>query len=53
MLEKLIQKINESKLSPAEISRRSGVPKSTISKILNGIQEPRISTYEKLIKALE
>jgi len=52
MLEKLIQKIKDSKLSAAEISRRSGVPKGTISKIVNGIQEPKLSTYEKLIEVV-
>ncbi|MCY8279748.1 helix-turn-helix domain-containing protein [Bacillus inaquosorum] len=40
------------RLSQRELSRLSGVPQKTISRIENGIDIPKISTLIKLINAL-
>ncbi|MEK4688188.1 helix-turn-helix transcriptional regulator [Bacillus sp. FSL M8-0256] len=43
----------QKKLSQRELSRLSGVPQKTISRIENGHDIPKISTLYKLLKALD
>ena len=38
-------------LSQRELSRRAGVPQSTISRIESGLVSPSIQTLEKLVRA--
>jgi transcriptional regulator with XRE-family HTH domain len=42
----------EHEISQAELSRRSGVPLTTIQKIEQGYSEPTFSTFIKLARAL-
>lgn len=40
-------------MSIAELSRRSGVPRPNISRIERGLVDPRLSTVERLLTALD
>jgi transcriptional regulator with XRE-family HTH domain len=38
-------------LTQAELSRRAGVPQSTVAKIERGRRDPSLSTLERLVRA--
>jgi transcriptional regulator with XRE-family HTH domain len=40
-------------MSIAELSRRSGVPRPNISRIERGLADPRLSTVERILAALD
>lgn len=51
--EMLLVLMAEANMTPAELSRRSGVPQSTITELLKGrTKEPSFSRASRLAKAL-
>lgn len=49
----LADRRREAEMSIAELSRRSGVPRPNISRIERGLVDPRLSTVERLLAALD
>jgi transcriptional regulator with XRE-family HTH domain len=49
----LARAIEAREISQVELSRRSGIHVTTISRIINGHLEPTVSTAEKLAEAAE
>lgn len=51
--ENILRRRNEKHLSQAEVSRRSGVHATEVSRIERGLRDPRLSTLARLADALE
>jgi len=51
--EKLTQTISESGLSIKEFARETGIPESTLYKVISGKRDIRLSTLKEIIKAIK
>ena len=50
---RLVDAVNSTNLSHAEIARRSGVNRSTVSNVLNGRREGLFQTWDAILKGLD